>query len=127
MITESRETNIYYMILGSIVSIFTLTIGFYLFYEYFFTHHYWHNRTLLFKKLKKGEWYPVSNQIILDNIREYRLNNGGKVWIYKYKSGEIITYSEDDYQDYIGLFLYSPIMKYYNKKILSENFLSKGY
>jgi hypothetical protein len=117
-----KENNSIYMIIGSIVSILTLSIGFYLFYEYFFCHHYWHNRILLFKKLKRREWYPVSSRNLFGDIQEYMLNNGGRVWVYKDR--KVLTYSGDGYSDYIGLFLYSPIMKFYNRKILSENFLS---
>lgn len=124
-------SNSYYSLMGFVISVTTLLLGFYLFYEYFFEHHYWHNRILLYKKLKRGEWYPISDRVVvLDGIREYVLNNGGRVWIYPPNLGgnrrdvEVLTYSEGNYSDYIGLYLFSPIMKYYNKKILSENFLS---
>ena len=104
-------------LLDIILSILTLFLVFYLFYEYFFEHYYWNNRICLYRKLKSKEWFVVNEySLSIDStIIQYNLSNGGYIWLYT--SSNKITYTENDY-GYIGLFCTSPIMKYYNKKII---------
>jgi hypothetical protein len=120
---NSYNPESYYTV-GMLLALFTLGVSFYFFYEYFFEHYYWYNRKYLYKKLDSGEWYVVSKREVTINndIVEYKLNNGYVIWVYQSINKIVLT--EGDYDNYIGLFTCSPIMKLYNKRIIKM--LSSG-
>lgn len=120
-IKEDSVNHIFYNMTGSILALLTFMLSFKLFYEYFYEHFYWHNRKLLYKKLKSNELLPINKNIIKHNLIEYELNDYYKIRVYSNKK---LTLHNNRYE-YIGQFTFSPIMVNLNKKII--NLLSEKY
>ena len=91
-------------IIGIILSVCSLMIVYYLFYDFFFEHHYWVNRIKLYKMLKNGDRYIVSKRAVFNDIDEYKLSNGASIWYWHYINK--ISYNENGYA-YVGLFRFS--------------------
>lgn len=112
---QSEINNGLYFILGFIFSTITVFISFLLFYEYFFERYYWINRIELYKMLKNKEISIISSEKLgLCNITELKMSDNSRIWIYP---DNTLTYDKDGY-DYIGLFINSPIMRWYHKQII---------
>jgi len=113
------------MILGFILAIPTLFMSMHLFYEYFFEHHYWHNRFRLWKLLKQNRVEIISTRVFkgYEHITEYIVKIDDleyEIWVYTNQNRMTLGTPNKIHSDYIGLFISSPIMSYINNKIITR-------
>ena len=111
-------------VLGIIAAILTIWIALLFFYEYFFEKFYWKNRFKLWKYLKTGKVEVVSKREISQfRITEYILKINDIeycCWIYNDRNSMTLNRKDSMYNDYLGLFVYSPIMTRLNNKIIKR-------
>ena len=106
-------------IIGIIISILTLGLGFYIFYELFFEYEYFKNRYNLYKLFKnnKVDIGYISYTFHDKGIIEYRLSTN--YYIYYYKEYNRLEYFDSNDNKLINLSIVSPISLYYNNEIIN--------
>jgi len=111
--------------LGVILAIPTLLMSMIFFYEYFFEHYYWHNRFRLWKLLKQNRVEIISTRTLkgYEHITEYIVKIDDLeyvIWVYTNRNRMTLVAPNNIYNEYIGLFISSPIMSYINNKIITR-------
>jgi hypothetical protein len=122
-ITESESKS--QLVLGLIITTLTFFLPYLIAYEFFFERYYWKNRFRLWKLLKQNQLKIDSKRTlnISPNIDEYIVDiNGVKydLWVYNDNKTFVFCMPTRPYVEYIGLFISSPIMKYYTRKIINR-------
>lgn len=113
------------IMLGVILGISTLLMSMLLFYEYFFEHYYWHNRFRLWKLLKRNRVEIISTRTLkgYEHITEYIVKIDEleyNIWVYTNQNRMTFITRDNIHNEYIGLFISSPIMSYINNKIITR-------
>ena len=118
--TGENETLIRSLIF-LILSICTLGLAFWLYYDYFMVYRYARNRTLLYKYLLGLKDLKYSKDVLILNnkIIEYEFDNDTiQLWLYDKQNELTLDYKGDNNSNIIGLFAFSPIEKYKVNKII---------
>jgi hypothetical protein len=115
--------------IGIILSILTLGMFYFFFFEYFFRYHYWVNRFRLYRYLKSEEGVvsyagtlPLWNEV---HIFTFKYENH-LYRILEFRNGEAIILTcfncpiNKSNNNLIGLWTFSPIMYHMNHKISNE-------
>ena len=118
------------IVIACILMIPTIGIPFWGSYEMFFEPHYWKNRWRLYLLLRRGkvEIEHLNDFEFMGGLSQYRLVIDGSIYHVSIWStgasffGEpTMTLQEEPFgtEDYIGLFIGSPITKWLNRKTIN--------
>jgi hypothetical protein len=127
-VKESNKTL--QIVVGCILMIPTICLPFWGVYEMFFEPHYWKNRWRLYRLLRRGkvEIEHLNDFEFMGGLSQYRLVIDGSIYHVSIWStgasffGEpTMTLQEEPFgtEDYIGLFIGSPITKWLNRKTIN--------
>ena len=125
-----EESKVFPIIIAIILMIPTLGLPIFGAYELFFQPHYWKNRWTLYRMFKKGKVkvMPLEEyEIYGERMKPYQLTIGSETYSTTIWGGsdtflgtEKMTLEKVQYgyDDYIGLFIGSPITKWLNRKTI---------